>query len=219
MPEQTSSMIERVFGALATRAIPEPVLAKLVGLFSPRHFHRGAVVVQAGERTSSLQIVIEGVLRLHYTRRDGREFTKGLVRAGQLHAILECVSAGCPSRYTVTAAIPAHLLVADYPAVFALCDEEWSLQIVARTLFEQLALLKTRREESLLMSTASERYSQFLDDFRDIEPRLTDQVIASYLRVAPETLSRLKRARNDQAKSERLSTLDLDQLRPAHSRS
>jgi CRP-like cAMP-binding protein len=201
MSDLTSSVVERVFGGLATRAIPAPALAKLAALFSRHHFRRGAVVAETGARTSTVQIVTDGVLRLHYTRRDGREFTKGLVRAGQLHAILECISAGGPSRYTVSAAVPTELLVADYSAVSAVCDEEGSLRIVVRTLFEQLALMKTRREESLLMATAAERYTQFLDDFRDLEPLLTDQVIASYLRVAPETLSRLKRARTDRARA------------------
>jgi len=57
---------------------------------------------------------------------------------------------------------------------------------------EQLFIKKCKRETSLLRDTAKERFDQLLIDFPTIEQQVPQYQIASYLRIEPESLSRIK---------------------------
>jgi CRP-like cAMP-binding protein len=196
MSDAHRALVTVVTALAGTDDAPEPAeVSAFLALFRPRMVARGAHLVQAGDLAPSLDFVVEGFLRLYYLRPDGREFTKGFVRAGSFHTVLESVLEDRPTRYAVQAATPARLLVADYREVATYFDRHVFWQRLARRVLERLALLKLRREATLLMDSAATRYAAFLHELGELEPQLTDGVIASYLGVTPETLSRIKRDR------------------------
>ena len=55
-----------------------------------------------------------------------------------------------------------------------------------------LFIIKEKRESELLLNNAQERYLQFLEDYPDLENRISQYHIASYLNIAPESLSRIR---------------------------
>ena len=66
-------------------------------------------------------------------------------------------------------------------------------------LLKRIAVLQ-ERVIMLLGANALERYQHFLDTYPDITQRVPQRMIASYLGVAPEALSKLK---GDRLKAER----------------
>ncbi|MFN0250935.1 MAG: Crp/Fnr family transcriptional regulator [Kofleriaceae bacterium] len=191
-------MLTLVLGGIAStdeRPPPEQ-LVKFVSMFHPKKLESGDMYRHSGELAPSLDFVVSGFLRLAYLREDGREFTKGFVRPGVFHAVLDTVLGGVPSRYFAQAATPVRMLVADYNAIAAFFETHVFWHRLSRRLFERLALHKQRREASLLMDSAAARYEDFLSEYADLEPQITDQMIASYLGVTAETLSRIKRERS-----------------------
>ena len=60
-----------------------------------------------------------------------------------------------------------------------------------------LFVLKEKREAELLLDNAQERYQQFLEDYPDLEGRIAQYHIASYLGVTPESLSRIRAGLKD----------------------
>ena len=60
-------------------------------------------------------------------------------------------------------------------------------------IFETQTLKKCRREKSLLVNSASERYTIFRKQYENIENRLSLNQIALYLGIQPESLSRIRK--------------------------
>ncbi|MFY7671693.1 Crp/Fnr family transcriptional regulator [Tenacibaculum sp. MEBiC06402] len=59
---------------------------------------------------------------------------------------------------------------------------------------EDLVLYHFNRERALLLNTPKERYNEALERNPEIFQKIPHRHIASYLRMAPETLSRLKKS-------------------------
>ncbi|GAL85668.1 hypothetical protein MYP_2897 [Sporocytophaga myxococcoides] len=63
---------------------------------------------------------------------------------------------------------------------------------MARKMNEMLFLRNHDRVKSLLLDTPAERYLQLISQKKDLAQRLPQYLIASYLGVAPETVSRIR---------------------------
>lgn len=54
-------------------------------------------------------------------------------------------------------------------------------------------MIKEKRERDLLLLDAETRYKNFLTEFPGMDQRIKQGIIASYLGIKPETLSRIRR--------------------------
>jgi len=52
---------------------------------------------------------------------------------------------------------------------------------------------KEKRERELLLLDAETRYKNYLNDYPNLKGRIPQTIIASYLGIKPETLSRIKK--------------------------
>lgn len=64
----------------------------------------------------------------------------------------------------------------------------------ARRMTERLYLQKTLREHEMLTQRADERYRRFREAHPDLEARVSQHHVASYLGITPVHLSRLRAA-------------------------
>ena len=55
---------------------------------------------------------------------------------------------------------------------------------------------KEKRERELLLLDAESRYRIFLEEFPNLEKRVKQHMIASYLGITPERLSRIRKNMN-----------------------
>jgi CRP-like cAMP-binding protein len=54
-------------------------------------------------------------------------------------------------------------------------------------------MIKEKRERDLLLLDAETRYKNFLSEYPGMDQRIKQGIIASYLGIKPETLSRIRR--------------------------
>ncbi|MGO1245660.1 Crp/Fnr family transcriptional regulator [Sphingobacterium sp. JB170] len=69
-------------------------------------------------------------------------------------------------------------------------QQEWA--VLFKDISDQLFINKCFKETSLVKLKAKERYSELISYRKNIEQDFPQHLIASYLKIRPETLSRLK---------------------------
>ena len=88
------------------------------------------------------------------------------------------------------------ILKANFSKILELYDLHPGIERLNRVIAEDFFVKKERREMSLVMNDASDRYEMFQEEFSGLENRITQYHIASYLGITPTQLSRIRAKRN-----------------------
>ncbi len=190
MPNQEQTQIITILRSLS--GLTDTEAAQVVCLFQPRTLSRGEFFVRAGDVPQTLGFVLRGILRLYYVDSDGKEFTKSFCAENGFVAAYSALLMGQPSRMFIQALEDTKLLIADYSIYRSLSESHLGLQKLNGKIAEFLFIKKERRESSLLLDDAKNRYLNFLEEYPGLEARLKQHHIASYLSMTPVTLSRIR---------------------------
>ncbi len=186
-----------------------PRLQKLVAQFahlSPKDWDRalsnaqtislkkGEYWVQEGAICQYIGFVQTGVLRI-FSTVNGKEmvsyfsFERRNPVLSAYHSFIDQV----PSIETIQALEDSTLLVLHYDHLQKLYEEKPVFERLGRLLIEQMYVLAKTRIYDLQHKTATERYVELLEKYPQITNRIAHHHIASYLGIAPESLSRLRK--------------------------
>jgi CRP-like cAMP-binding protein len=160
-------------------------------------------LLRAGDHAEYGALVVEGALREYWPLPDGTERTKGFALDGALVGSLSDLLSPKPSLSGVQALTPSRLLLVPWRGFDELRARSAPLNELARKLTEALYLRKSEREWELLALDAESRYERFLARFPGIEARVSQSIVASYLGITPEHLSRVRRRRRAAARARR----------------
>jgi CRP/FNR family transcriptional regulator, anaerobic regulatory protein len=100
---------------------------------------------------------------------------------------------GTPSPYFIDAIEDSDLLLIDAPSHQRLVDDVAGYAAAFRTGLQRHAAAKDERIVSSLAGSAEERYLEFLRVYPSIAVRVPQTMLASYLGITPETVSRIRR--------------------------
>ncbi len=161
-----------------------------------RVLKRGEYFVDAGKRSEELAFVHAGMLRYHLTTIDGRDVTKDFSMPNSFCVAFTSAVTKQPSQINISALLPCDLSIwpfARLEEMFAM-DLQW--QQLGRRVAEGMYIRKERREVSFLLESAQDRYLSLQREFGSLLGDVPQYHIASYLGIAPESLSRLRRRVN-----------------------
>ncbi|MDB5284354.1 MAG: cyclic nucleotide-binding protein [Bacteroidota bacterium] len=160
--------------------------------FTPKKLRKGQYLLQEGEICKSTAFIVKGAMRQYSVDDKGTEHIIQLGIENWWCLERESFLMLTPSRYNIDAWEDTDLLMlkkTDYN------DHLINVPAVA----EMIALMKDRyasatqkRLHSVLNDTAEQRYFNLLNTYPEIVQRFPQYLIASYLGVAKETLSRLR---------------------------
>lgn len=168
--------------------------AAFAALLSERPYRKGEAFLRAGTQAADAAIVVDGVLGEFYEAGDGTRKAKWLAGPGQVLGSLEDLVRSGPARTSIIALTDSTLLRMPYAQLreLALTETVWTRFFV--TVIEDLYRRKSEREYSLLMLRAQDRYRWFRTHYGELEDRLPQDVVASYLGITPVHLSRVRRS-------------------------
>lgn len=186
----------KIFEAVRRLApVPREQWARLEAHLRPRRVAKGENFIEPGQPSTEAAIVVSGLLRFYYTDVEGREATKAFRGPGELVAAYAELLDRRPSRTTIEALADSELLVVRHDRVTALYRDHACWQELGRVIAEDHYRQRERREQELLLNSATERWETFIKERPDLAQRLPQKIIASYLGITPVALSRIKAAK------------------------
>ncbi len=152
---------------------------------------RSTRLCRPGEVCRRLFIVHSGVVRSSYLLKD-REVTAWLCFGGDAIASYASMTRGAPAEESLEVLETATLSIVDYPALLQQAQKEPGLLELALRLTEHFFIRMEERLFTLQCTTAEERLRILLNAEPDVLDRVSQNHVASYLGMAPETLSRTR---------------------------
>jgi CRP/FNR family transcriptional regulator, anaerobic regulatory protein len=162
-------------------------------LFIPRHLEKGELLLREGEVARYGAFVAKGCLRSYVVDHTGKEHIIQFAPETWWLTDTNSIMNHVPSLYFMDALEPSDILLIDMPGHKRMMDEIPGFAASFMSGTQKHTAVKDKRIISSLTATAEERYRNFLDTYPSIAQRVPQHMLASYLGLSPETLSRVRK--------------------------
>lgn len=167
-------------------------LALVLSFFEPSSHPRYTVLLPAGQVNQYMNFIERGALRIFFIREDGQEATRHLIFEGQFATGLGSFITQQPSEEYVQTLEASDLLRISRRNFYYLLDVIPAWEKFFRHYLEMAYLINLRVYQREVTKDAEQRYQELLAVSPQIVLRLPNKMVASYLSMSPETLSRMK---------------------------
>jgi CRP-like cAMP-binding protein len=160
--------------------------------FELKVFKKKEIILNANTICQNVYFVNNGLLRIFFTDKNGRESTFHFAQEFDLATDLESFLQQTPSKYHIQALEDTEVVVWPHKMVF---DGYTTLRYgerLGRMLTEKYFILFSNKIQAMYTQTPIERYSVMNKRFPTILQRVSQHYIASYLNITSVHLSRLK---------------------------
>ncbi|WP_166922220.1 Crp/Fnr family transcriptional regulator [Flavobacterium poyangense] len=155
---------------------------------------KGTILLRNGQVSKELYFVCKGALRTFITDRQGNTYNKNIFLEGYFAGSKASALQQIPSDFSIEALEDSVLISINYKKYRTLIFENDDLKNYYIAYLEKNWVIeKEKREISLVMENATERYLQLLHKHPDISQRIPLLHIASHLGITPTQLSRIRK--------------------------
>ncbi|MGB0839331.1 MAG: Crp/Fnr family transcriptional regulator [Chitinophagales bacterium] len=155
---------------------------------------RNEYLCQAGHRNKQLYFVSSGTLRIFVTdNNEAEEHTIRFGYQGDVITALDTFFSNRPSVFYIQALKKTSLKTMPKDRFMAFLTLHPKYFALWQQLLENLIIQQIEREIDLLTTSPLERYQRVLARSPRLFQEIPNKYIASYLRMTPETLSRIKK--------------------------
>jgi CRP-like cAMP-binding protein len=168
-------------------------LAFMRTVFIPRPVPAGEFLQRGGEVARYAAFVARGCLRSFVIDAKGKEHIVQFAAEDWWLADAISLNTGTPSQYFFAAVEDSDLLLIDAQGQQQIVDRIPGYASAMRAGLQKHAAAKDLRIVNALSASAEERYLDFMRTFPTIAQRVPQWMVASYLGVSPETVSRIRK--------------------------
>jgi CRP-like cAMP-binding protein len=152
---------------------------------------KGAFFISEGQICKSFAFIHSGTFSFIISN-DGEEHVKDFSGSNKFITSYSSFITQSPSQIFIRAEETAILTQWSYDTYQELIDSSKNWRLFALKIANYLYLRKEKREISLLTETAEQRYLNMLKEFPDIIQHVPQYLVASYLGIRPQSLSRIR---------------------------
>jgi CRP-like cAMP-binding protein len=161
--------------------------------FTPKKLRRRQYILQEGDVCKYVAFVEKGMLRSYTIDEKGNEHIMQFAFEGWWIADQFSFLTGEPATYTIDALEDSELLLLSRQAEEQLLEKIPKFERYFRILLQNSLIATQRRLISSLSHSAEERYNELLSVCPTIPRRVPQHMMASFLGITPETLSRIRK--------------------------
>ncbi|WP_310832473.1 Crp/Fnr family transcriptional regulator [Paenibacillus pedocola] len=159
--------------------------------FKPHKLKKNDFFLKEGEQPSRLAFTVSGLLRSYYINKLGDDFTKKFYFEGSIVGYSALI-VNQKASYYIEALENCTLLSTTYSSFQKMSQHNPTWINIIKELQDQTIIYKENRESSFLLEDATQRYIHLTQTHPDIEQRIKQKYIASYLGISAVSLSRIR---------------------------
>ncbi|QEC80102.1 Crp/Fnr family transcriptional regulator [Mucilaginibacter ginsenosidivorax] len=173
--------------------LTEHEIRLIADAFKPKKLRKRQYLLQEGDPCKYLSFINKGALRQFTVDDKGNEH---IVRFGIERwwmADYEAFISGTPSSYHIEAVEDSELLQVTKPGINALKISVPAINFMVDKMNQRSYITHQQRIHSAISNTAEDRYTHLMETYPAFLQRFPQNMIASYLGISPETLSRIRK--------------------------
>lgn len=159
-----------------------------------RKVRRKQLLLQEGEVCLYKMFVAEGLLKTYYIKEDGSEHILRFSPEGSWCTDAKSMAGQTASKLNIEVMEDSVVLLWTHETLRALVKSIPRLQAYTNSLITQSLYSSYERILSNISATSEEKYLEFVNTYPDLINRVPLHMIASFLGVSRETLSRIRHA-------------------------
>ena len=163
-----------------------------LSILKPRKYLRRQFVVQAGDECKYETYVVKGCLRAYFIDPSGNAHIVQFAIEDWWISDLGSFMTGEPATYNIDALEDTEVLQIDRVHFNEMFERIPKFDRMYRLMLTNAYIAHQRRIVDNLCLPAKDRYLNFIRKYRNIEQRVPQNQIASYLGITPEFLSQIR---------------------------
>lgn len=168
------------------------VFEDILPLLTVKKIDKGKYFLRNGRICKEIGFVKKGLLRLYYLN-DGKEITNCFCKENTIITSYSSLITQKESDIAIQAIEPSQLIVFSYNSLQELYKKNLFWQQLGRLAAENEFITTECHNRFLRDLSATDRYKQILEEDAELLQRVPLNYLATYLQIAPETLSRIRK--------------------------
>jgi CRP-like cAMP-binding protein len=168
------------------------VFEEIRPFLSVKNIGEGEYFLRDGKICREIGFVEKGLLRLYYLN-DGKEITNCFCKENTITTSYHSLITQKKTDTAIQAIEPTKLIVFSYRSLQKLYEKNLFWQQLGRLAAESEYITTECHNRFLRDLSATDRYKQILEQDAELLQRVPLNYLATYLQIAPETLSRIRK--------------------------
>lgn len=181
--------IMKLFEAKNGITISKEMFIQVHEQFSYHTFNKNEMIYRMGSIDTNIYVITKGIARLYYIDLEGNDITRYFAQEGD---IIFGGEHNLP--FAVEAIEDVECYKADWNTFREIISEDKNWLKLWNHMLQNAIEYKIYRESCFLMETATQRYLSFRKSYSELEKRVSQAHIASYLGITPVSLSRIRKS-------------------------
>ena len=160
--------------------------------FIVKHYNKGEYLLKADDLCDYVGFVDKGFFTFFYLI-EGVQHIRGFFFPNEFISNYSCFLLENKSKFNIQALEDSSVTLIHRDALFRLYEKLPKVQELSRNIVENLYIEVSEKYESFFLKTAEERYLELINSRPTIIQRIPQYMIASYLGITPEGLSRIRK--------------------------
>jgi CRP-like cAMP-binding protein len=190
MTEHSKTLLHKKIASLAEISISS--LERLFEIAEQRQLLKGEIFLRKGQVCKKIVFVEKGYLRT-FVDKEGIDINTGFTFENNFATNLKSLRTSAPSDTTLQAGEPTKIYEFDKDKLLDLYKVSPEIESFGRRLLEQLLIEQDEHANLFKIYTPTERYHYLQQNHPEILQRVSLTHLASYLGIARETLSRVRK--------------------------